>query len=244
MLPWTKGKPFAVMLQTGDPRRVRENRRMNILLTGFEPFAGDVINQSWEVACALRGQVISGATVQACCLPTTFAGAPAALAAALDAFYPVLVIALGLASGRAEVSIERVAVNLIDARIPDNAGERPLDRPVRADGPAAYFSTLPVKALRDGLRAAGYPAGLSMTAGAFVCNQVFYELQHRLAGHGRRSGFIHVPALPEQAARAQPCVPSMTLAAQVDAIRLALAVALQAPEVAVTPVDDEGAPTS
>ncbi|RTL39020.1 MAG: pyroglutamyl-peptidase I [Burkholderiales bacterium] len=217
---------------------------MNILLTGFEPFGGDVINPSWEVARALHGQVIGGATVQARCLPTTFDGAPAALENALAVCRPGLVIALGLASGRAEISIERLAVNLIDARIPDNAGRRPHDVPVREGGPAAYFSTLPVKAIRQALRAAGHPAGLSLTAGAFVCNQVFYELQHRLAGRGVRSGFIHVPALPEQAARAQPTVPSMGVAAQIDAIRLAVAVALNAEEADVAAAPDEGAPTA
>lgn len=215
---------------------------MNILLTGFEPFGGEAINPSWEVARALHGQLIAGATVQARCLPTTFAGAPEVLARALDELRPVMVIALGQASGRSEVSIERVAVNLIDARIADNAGQRPQDVPVRAGAPAAYFSTLPIKAMRDALRAAGLPAGLSLSAGAFVCNQLFFELQHQLAGQGVPSGFIHLPALPEQAARALPSVPSMGLAAQVDAIRLALAVALAPGAAAQAP--DEGAPTS
>ena len=217
---------------------------MNILLTGFEPFGGDVINPSWEIARSLQGQVIGGAIVQARCLPTTFAGAPAALAEALAVCRPALVVALGMASGRAEISIERVAVNLIDARIPDNAGDRPQDVPVRPEAPSAYFSTLPVKAIRDALRAAGHPAGLSLSAGAFVCNQVFFELQHRLAGCGVRSGFIHVPALPEQAARAQPTVPSMGVAAQIDAIRLALAVALTADDSLSFGLPDEGAPTA
>ncbi len=220
-----------------------DNRGMNILLTGFEPFGGEAINPSWEVARALDGQLIAGAMVHARCLPTTFAGAPVALGEALAALRPGLVIALGQASGRAEVSIERVAVNLIDARIADNAGERPQDVPVRADAPAAYFSTLPIKAMRDALRAAGHPAGLSLSAGAFVCNQLFFELQHRLAGQGVRSGFVHLPALPEQAARTQPCVPSMGLAAQIDAIRLALAVAL-GDEAPARSGPDEGAPTS
>ncbi len=215
---------------------------MNILLTGFDPFGGDTINPSWGVAQALDGERIGAATVHARCLPTTFDGAPARLAQALAELAPGLVVALGQATGRAEISLERVAVNLIDARIPDNAGQRPLDQPVRADAPAGYFSTLPVKAMRDALRAAGHPAGLSLTAGAFVCNQVFFELQHRLAGTAARSGFIHLPALPEQAARTQPAPPSMPLAAQVAAIRLALAAAM-----GVAPViaggADEGAPT-
>jgi pyroglutamyl-peptidase len=216
---------------------------MNILLTGFDPFGGEAINPSWEVARALNGQFIGAAQVHARQLPTSFTGAPVALGRALDALAPVLVVALGQASGRAEISIERVAVNLIDARIPDNDGQRPLDQPVRADAPAGYLSTLPVKAMRDALRQAGHPAGLSLTAGAFVCNQVFFELQHRLAGTGVRSGFIHLPALPEQAAQAQPTPPSMALAAQVAAIRLALAVAMGSTSVSAS-VADEGAPTS
>lgn len=200
----------------------------NILLTGFEPFGGEAINPSWEVARALEGESLAGARVQVRCLPTAFASAPLALQDALSAVQPVLVVALGQASGRAEVSIERVALNLMDARIADNHGARPLDQPVRVGAPAAYFSTLPVHAMRDGLRAAGHPAGLSLSAGAFVCNQVFYLLQHALDGRGLRSGFIHLPALPQQAARHTPAVPSMALAAQTDAIRLALVLAMSA----------------
>ena len=214
---------------------------MNILLTGFEPFGGETINPAWEVARALHNQVMGDATVHARCLPTSFGEAPGELSQALAALRPGLVIALGQASGRSEISIERVAVNLIDARIADNAGQRPQDVPVRAEAPAAYFSTLPIKAMRDALRAAGHPAGLSLSAGAFVCNQVFFELQHQLAGRGVRSGFIHLPALPEQAARVQPAVPSMGLAAQIDAIRLAIAVAMGGEDGGGP---DEGAPTS
>lgn len=217
---------------------------MNILLTGFEPFGGEAINPSWEVARALQGQVIAGALVESRCLPTSFGAAPRALAQALAEVQPGLVISLGQASGRTEISIERVAVNLIDARIPDNAGERPQDVAIRAEAPAAYFSTLPIKAMRNGLRAAGHPAGLSLSAGAFVCNQVFFELQHQLAGQGLMSGFIHIPALPEQAARSQPTVASMSLAAQVEAIKLAIAIALTGEEALASAEPDEGAPTS
>ncbi len=217
---------------------------MNILLTGFEPFGGEAINPSWEVARALQGQVIAGAVVQARCLPTAFGAAPAALAAALAEVRPVVAISLGQASGRTEISIERVAVNLVDARIADNAGDRPQDVAIRAEAPAAYFSTLPIKAIRNGLRAAGHPAGLSLTAGAFVCNQVFFELQHQLAGQGMKSGFIHIPALPEQAARSQPTVASMSLAAQVEAIKLAIAIALTGDEALAAAEADEGAPVA
>ena len=121
--------------------------------------------------------------------------------------------------------MERVALNVDDARIPDNAGQQPIDAAVVQGGPAAYFSTLPVKAMVRDLRAAGWPASVSNTAGTFVCNHIFYALMHRLASRpalaGTRGGFIHVPALPEQAA-AQTGMPSMALAAQVDALRVAL----------------------
>lgn len=214
---------------------------MNILLTGFEPFGGEPVNPSWEVARALHGESIAGHTVQARSLPTSFASAPLALAEALAELQPRLVLALGQASGRSEVSIERIAINLIDARIADNDGARPQDQPVLAGAPAAWFSTLPVKAMRDALRAAGHPAGLSLSAGAFVCNQVFFALQQHLAGSGVRSGFVHLPALPEQAARSQPSVPSMGLPAQIAAIRLAVGVALLGED---NGRPDEGAPTS
>lgn len=212
---------------------------MNILLTGFEPFGGEAINPSWEVARALDGEVLGEGRVHSRCLPTTFAGAPVALRAALADLQPRVVVALGLASGRTEISVERVAINLIDARIADNLGQRPLDQPVRADAPPAYFSTLPVHAIRDGLRAAGHPAGLSLSAGAFVCNQLFFELQHALAGQAARSGFIHVPALPQQAAAQAGSLPSMALASQIAAIRLALVLA----QVGTAPArTGEGAP--
>lgn len=195
----------------------------SILLTGFEPFGGDALNPSWEIARALDGHCLAGARVHACCLPTRFASAPEAVNAALLAYRPALVLALGLAAGRTEISMERVAVNLIDARIPDNDGLQPHDQPVRPGAPPAYFSTLPLKPMLAGLRAAGLPAALSMSAGAFVCNQVFFELQHGCAPLAVPSGFIHVPQLPQQAAQAGG--PSMALATQIEAIALALNIA-------------------
>lgn len=217
---------------------------MHLLLTGFEPFDGDSINASWEVARQLDGAPVAGATVVARCLPTAFEAAPAALAEAIESLRPQAVVALGQATGRAEVSMERVAVNLIDARIPDNRGAQPRDQPVRAEGPAAYFSTLPLKRMLAGLRAAGLPAGLSLSAGAFVCNQVFYELQHRLRQTGIPSGFIHLPALPEQAARQPAGAPSMALATQVQALRLALRLVLEDDGSAPPQAADEGAPVA
>jgi len=196
------------------------------LVTGFEPFEGATRNPSLEIARALDGDVIAKHRVVGGVLPTEFAAALPALRALLRKHRPALVIALGLAGRRAEISLERVAINLIDARIADNAGRQPVDRPVIANAPAAYFSTLPVKAMLARLRAAGIPAALSQSAGTFVCNQVFFGLAHALARNARaRGGFVHVPLLPEQAAQFAGA-PSMPLETMIEAIRLCLKTAL------------------
>jgi pyroglutamyl-peptidase len=200
-----------------------------ILLTGFEAFDRDPVNPSWEVAGALDGWTCEGATVQAVQLPCVFGLALARLDDALARWRPSLVVCLGLARGRVELTPERVAINMDDARIADNAGAQPIDVAVVPGGPAAYFSTLPIKAMVHALRAAGIPASVSNSAGTFVCNHVFYALMHRLATRpelaGVRGGFVHVPSLPEQAARL-PDTPSMGLATQVEGMRALLRTAL------------------
>ena len=198
---------------------------MNILLSAFEPFGGDRVNPSLLIARHLDGETIAGARVVAVELPCVFHRALSALDEALARTRPVLAVVLGLAAGREGLSIERVAINVDDARIPDNAGAQPVDEPIVPGGPAAWFSTLPIKAMAAELDAAGVPASVSQTAGTFVCNHVFYGLQQRLAGTGVRSGFIHVPLLPEQAAR-YPGKPVLALEDQVRGVRLALQVAL------------------
>ena len=186
-----------------------------VLLTGFEPFDNDLVNPSWEAARELDGvQVSEGVQIVARCLPCAFATAGEYLAQLISELKPAMVIATGLAPGRSEISIERVAININDARIPDNLGQQPIDTAVVVDGPAAYFSTLPIKAIVKALRDAGFAAAVSQTAGTFVCNQVFYLLQHRLAGTGVRSGFVHVPSLPPAG---QP--------SQVEGLRLAVSTA-------------------
>jgi len=200
-----------------------------ILLTGFEPFGGEALNPSWQVAQALSGEVLGGATVQAVCLPCVFGLALATLQAALrrPRQRPVLVLCLGQAGGREGLTVERVAVNVDDARIPDNAGQRPIDTPVQARGPVGYFSTLPIKAIVSALQHAGLPASVSQTAGTYVCNHVFYGLMHALRRRPRvRGGFIHVPFLPEQLAH-NPGKPALALAEQVAGVRLALLTAMQ-----------------
>jgi pyroglutamyl-peptidase len=193
-----------------------------ILVTGFEPFGGERINPSAEVARALHGHTIGAATVIGLVLPCVFGESIRALRAALDTQRPQLVLALGQAGGRDGFSLERVAINLDDARIADNAGAQPIDEAVVARGPAAHFTTLPIKAMVAALRGAGHTASVSYSAGTFVCNHVFYGLQHALQRRrGVRSGFMHLPCLPEQAALAPP-TPSLPLQTMIDGTRLAL----------------------
>jgi len=197
-----------------------------VLVTGFEPFGGASVNPSWQVAQALHGESIGGVRVLALQLPCVFGQALAVLDAAVARLRPAVVLALGQAGGRCDFSVERVAINVDDARIADNAGAQPIDTPVVAAGPAAYFATLPIKAMVAALREGGLPASVSQTAGTFVCNHVFYGLMHSLRQlPGARGGFMHLPLLPEQAAR-QPGAPSLPLATLVAGTRIALATAL------------------
>lgn len=197
-----------------------------VLLTGFDPFGGDTINPSWEAVSRLHDEAIADRRIVAAQLPTTFDGAPKALRVALRKHAPELVLCVGQAGGRAALSLERVAININDARIPDNAGAQPIDTPVVRRGPAAYFTTLPIKAMHADLRAAGIPTEISQTAGTFVCNQVFYALMHTLAGTRVRGGFVHIPFLPEQV-EAMPGTPSLDLDTVVAGLRVCIDTALR-----------------
>ena len=197
-----------------------------VLLTGFEPFNGAAINPSWEAVRALDGWSGPGFAVVARQLPCVFGTALDVLRESIAGVKPDIVIAVGQAGGRSEISLERVAINVDDASIRDNAGNQPVDTPVAADGPAAYFTTLPVKAIVKALRLRGFPSGVSQTAGTFVCNHVFYGLMHHAVGQPLKAGFIHVPFLPEQAADRPERPPSMALRDIVDALRIAVEVAV------------------
>ena len=191
-----------------------------VLITGFEPFGGESLNPSQEIARQLNGRVIARRRVLGRILPCVFGAANVELRRLLRELDPELVICVGQAGGRAEITPERVAINLADARIPDNAGQQPVDAPIVARGPAAYWSTLPIKAIVAALTAHQVPAAVSQTAGTFVCNQVFYGLMHALQGRrGVRGGFIHVPLLPQQAKKREPCLP---LEKMIDGISIAL----------------------
>ena len=184
---------------------------MEILFTGFEPFGGETSNPSWD-AVSLLPETIGGAQVRRLLLPVAGERALARIREALRERCPDAVIAVGQAGGRTGVTPERVAVNVDDYRIPDADGFQPADVPVVPDGPAAYFATLPVKAMVRAIRDAGLPASLSDSAGTYVCNHVLYGLLHLAAAEypGLRCGFVHVPYSAAQAAE-KPGAPSMSL---------------------------------
>jgi pyroglutamyl-peptidase len=206
---------------------VRQKKTSTILLTGFEPFEGEKVNPSWLAVRRLDGRVIRGHRLVARRLPTAFGTSLEVLRHHLRLLQPVLVICVGQAGGRAEITPERVAVNLEDARIPDNAGRKPRDIPVVPGGPAAHWSTLPVRSIVRALQQRGIPAAVSLSAGTFVCNHVFYGLMHELAAQGGRvrGGFIHIPFLPAQAARHHD-QPSLPLEMMVEALGVAVKVSL------------------
>ncbi|MEW1658107.1 MULTISPECIES: pyroglutamyl-peptidase I [unclassified Streptomyces] len=187
-----------------------------VLFTGFEPFGGESTNPSWE---AVRGAVaapLPGLELHAVELPCVYGESLTALHAAVAEICPDVVVCVGQAGGRPDVTVERVALNVDDARIPDTAGAEPIDEPIVPGGPAAYFSTLPIKACVAAVRAAGLPASVSNTAGTFVCNHVFYGLAHLIATElpHVRGGFVHVPYAPEQVTdRVQPSLPVAAVAA-------------------------------
>jgi len=189
-----------------------------VLLTGFEPFGGDSINPSWEVARQLDGCVLAGGQrVQA--LSTAWPMLRQAIEAGPA---PSLVMALGLAASRTELCVERVALNWVDARIPDNAGEQPLDQPILPGAPLAWRSRLPVKAMVQAMQAVGAPAAVSYTAGTFVCNQLLFLLSDYLEQHpGLRGGFMHVPPFAHQAGQG-----GVPLGQQTRAVQAALEAAL------------------
>lgn len=217
------------MVAALNPPRPSDKRHKppRVLLTGFDPFGGDALNPSWLVAQALHRKTVAGHRVVAAQLPTEFGASLDRLRALMADHRPVLVICLGLAATRAALSLERIAINVDDARIADNTGAQPIDTPVVAGAPAAYFSTLPIKAMQQAIQGAGVPAEISQTAGTFVCNHVFYGLMHRLATarglKGARGGFIHVPMLPEQGA------PSLPLETMVEGVRVGIRTALSSP---------------
>ncbi len=202
-----------------------KNPLPRILLCGFDPFGGEAVNPSWEAVGPMHGKRIAGHIIQARKLPTEFDASLRLLQSAIAEVEPAIIFGVGQAGGRTQLSLERVAINLQDARIPDNAGAQPVDEPVIADGPAAYFSTLPLKAMLAALRQAGLPAEISHSAGTYVCNHIAYAMLHLGAKRrGVRAGFMHIPYAPGQAVH-QRGAASMAQAEVERALAIALRVA-------------------
>lgn len=197
---------------------------MNILLTGFEPFGGEAVNAAWAAVRPLDGTTIGTAQVHALEIPTVRFKSLDAVTKGIQRFDPEIIICVGQAGGRSDITLERVAINCDDYLSPDNGGNTPIDEPVIAGGPAAYFSTLPIRHIVEALKAQKIPAAISNTAGTFVCNHVFYGLMDWLARDQKKrlGGFIHVPYLPEQAEKYQN-QPSLPL----DAITTSLKIAIE-----------------
>jgi len=183
---------------------------MKILVTAFEPFGGENINPA-QVAVMQLPDELNGVTIVKKVLPTVFDKSVELLCEMLADEQPDAVISIGQAGGRAGITVERVAINIDDARMPDNDGNTREDRPIKPGGPAAYFSTLPVKAIVAALKESGIPAAVSDSAGTFVCNHVMYAALHYAATNqpGLLAGFVHIPYLPSQTVE-KPNMPSMS----------------------------------
>jgi pyroglutamyl-peptidase len=197
---------------------------MNILITGFEPFGESQINPSQMLVEALSVSHFPQVSMITAILPVDQSSAPERLESLIRRHQPEAVLAFGLAMSRARISLERVALNLQDFGIPDNLGITIRDQPIHPDGPAAYFSTLPLRPMLEGLSHAGIPAELSLSAGSYLCNLVFYTMMHALAPLPLKvpAGFIHLPALPEQAAQVDKSIPSMSFATLQQAAQVLL----------------------
>ena len=200
--------------------------KKTVLLTGFEPFNGATINPAWEAVRSFKGWVDEDYMVEILQLPCVFGQAKRVLCGAVDEIRPDIVICVGQAGGRADVTVERVAINVDDAPMADNDGQQPIDAPIAPEGPVAFFATLPVKAIVGALRERDVRASVSQSAGTFVCNHVFYGLMHHLQDRDVIGGFVHVPYLPEQAAAFEGA-PSMPLAQIVAGLKVTMEVAVR-----------------
>jgi len=192
-----------------------------VLLTGFEPFGGSHVNPSLEACRRLEGQAFNGYEVAVEMIPLRYDDIRPELLKGMERHRPSAVVCTGQ-SGAATINLERVAINVADARIPYNCGSHPVDRAIVEGGPVAYWTRLPLRRLLEALRAAGVPSVISNSAGTFGCNHVFYELMHYLKEErlGIPAGFIHVPPLPEQVA--DKGTPSMSLETTVKALSIVL----------------------
>ena len=194
--------------------------RKKLLITGFDPFGSETVNPSWE-AVRLLPEEIGACRLTRLQIPTVFGRAAETVLAASEKLQPDVILCIGQAGGRSGITPEVVGINLREARLPDNAGNQPTDVPVVENGPAAYFATVPVRAMVKAVNDAGISAALSYSAGTFVCNDVLYSLLHHYHGTATKVGFVHVPFLPEQA---KENVPTMALEQIAAALTAAISV--------------------
>ncbi len=200
---------------------------MVVLVTGFEPFGGELINPAFEAVMQLKDSIEEHVVVKKS-LPVVFHESLSVLDALIALENPDIILCVGQAGGRTQISIERVGINVDDARIADNKHHAPIDAPINPNGPVAYFSNLPIKAISKAISDAGIPASVSNTAGTFVCNHVLYGLMDMIAKKypQKRGGFIHVPYAPQQVANL-PNTPSMHLSDIVKALEIAILTACE-----------------
>lgn len=190
--------------------------KKKLLITGFDPFGGETVNPSWE-AVRLLPEEIGACRLTKLQIPTVFGRAAETVLAASEKLQPDVILCIGQAGGRSGITPEVVGINLREARLPDNAGNQPTDVPVVENGPAAYFATVPVRAMVKAVNDAGISAALSYSAGTFVCNDVLYSLLHHYHGAETKVGFVHVPFLPEQAEENVPAMPLEQMTAALTA---------------------------
>lgn len=201
---------------------------MKILVTGFEPFGGQAVNPAYEAVRRLPAS-IAGADIVTAEIPVVYRKGPAAIEAAIVAEHPDMVLCVGQAGGRAQITPEFVGINYVNFRIPDNEGNQPLAERLEEDGPDAYFATLPVQAMADAALKAGIPSAVSYTAGTYCCNEVLYRLLYALDHRhpGVRGGFVHVPYLDSQAAALRAGTPSMSLERIAEGLACMIAAAIE-----------------
>lgn len=196
---------------------------MKLLLTGFDPFGGETTNPALEAVQQLP-DLMGGIEITKLVVPTVFGKSIDTVTDAMEKIGPDVVLCVGQAGGRNGITVERVAINCSDARIADNEGKQPVDEPIFSDGPAAYFSTLPIKQMVDAMKAEGIPAAVSNSAGTFVCNQLLYGVLYTIekSGLATKAGFIHVPYIPSQAAEKQEMPSSMALSDIIKGLKTAI----------------------
>jgi pyroglutamyl-peptidase I len=195
---------------------------MKILVTGFDPFGEDKINPAIESVKKLPDE-IKGVKIIKLEIPTVYMKSLEKIDEAIKEYNPDVILSIGQAGGRPDITVERVGINVDDYRIKDNEGNQPIDTKIYDDGENAYFSNLPIKAIVENIRKNNIPASISNTAGTFVCNHVLYGVQYLLDKKypNKKSGFIHIPFLPEQVIN-RPNTPSMSISTIVKALTLAL----------------------